>query len=117
MRIHDSELSYNKATDGGIIYAMANKVSALDDTKFIDLKDENGNTEASLVLKKSLLSNNFAQQNPILIIRSSMRIKDCEIADNYALTVTHGLTMIASEVFVESTKIWNTEPFLKWIKA
>lgn len=44
-----------------------------------------------------------------------MRIKDCQIVDNYAQTVTHGMTMIASEVFVEGTQIWNTEPFYKFI--
>ena len=44
-----------------------------------------------------------------------MRIKDCEIVDNYAQTVTHGMTMIASEVFVEGTKILNTEPFYEFI--
>ncbi len=44
-----------------------------------------------------------------------MRIKDCEIVDNFAQTVTHGVTMIASEVFVEGTQIQNTEPFYKYI--
>lgn len=43
MRINESLLTKNKAIDGGIIYAMANKVSALDASKFIELIDENGN--------------------------------------------------------------------------
>jgi hypothetical protein len=38
--------------------------------------------------------------------------------DNFANQVTHGLTMIASEVFVESSQIYNTEAFLDelWAK-
>ena len=38
-----------------------------------------------------------------------MRIINTDMIDNYAHTVTHGLTMVSSEVFLEATRIKNTD--------
>ena len=46
------------------------------------------------------IKDNFSQANLIHILLSSMEIRRCEITDNYALTVTHGVTLISSRLYV-----------------
>ena len=42
-----------------------------------------------------------------------MKVYDCDMIDNYAHEVTHGFTMVASEVWVEKTRISNTPEMRK----
>ena len=46
-----------------------------------------------------------------------MKITDCEMIDNYARYVTHGITLIQSDMFVESTLIKFTPGGLEKIIA
>ena len=38
-----------------------------------------------------------------------MDIKECRMADNYAQYVTHGITLISSQMWVSTTKILFTD--------
>ena len=38
-----------------------------------------------------------------------MIISECEIVDNWAAAVTHGITLISSELYVDATQISFTE--------
>ena len=38
-----------------------------------------------------------------------MRLLNCDMVDNYAHKVTHGFTMVESDVFMEKTRIRNSD--------
>ena len=44
-----------------------------------------------------------------------MKLSECQIFDNYSLYVTHGITLISSTLFVESTTISFSPTFLDQI--
>ena len=65
-----------------------------------------------MLIAQSQMENNWAMQDTIHILRSSMKIFDSDMLDNYAHTVTHGFTMVESDVFLEKTRISNSERML-----
>ena len=46
-----------------------------------------------------------------------MKISNCNILDNYSRYVTHGVTLITSEITVEATKISFSDEMNKKIKG
>ena len=55
------------------------------------------------------IKGNFSRQNLIHILLSSMMIQKSTLSDNYAMFVTHGITLISSQLWVETTKIMFTD--------
>lgn len=55
------------------------------------------------------IKGNFSRQNLIHILLSSMIIEKSTMSDNYAIFVTHGITLISSELWVQTTKIMFTD--------
>lgn len=55
-----------------------------------------------------MISENWATQDTIHILRSSLIVNNCDMVDNYAHEVTHGFTMVESEVYLYATRISNT---------
>jgi len=114
MAVRESQLLNNQAGAGSLVYSMANKISSGvgRDSVFIKLKTEDGGIQPSLRISKSLIKDNWATQDTIHILRSSMKIYDCDMIDNYAHEVSHGFTMVATEVLIETTRISNSEKML-----
>ena len=46
-----------------------------------------------------------------------MRLIDTDLINNYAHEVTHGLTMVSSDVYLESTRIRNTDEMVKKLRS
>ena len=90
---------------------MANKVPPVGiETVVMKLKKEesDGSIEPSLNIIDSQIEGNWAKQDTIHILRSSMKLYNSDMIDNYAHEVSHGFTMVESEVFLEKTRIRNT---------
>ena len=65
------------------------------------MRDDNGNLLQSLRFNSTYIYRNWARQNVIHILLSSMEIINCEILNNYAKFVTSGITIISSNLIVE----------------
>ena len=98
--ITTSLLEDNTADDGGIVYSMSNQVSATSTSQFIPLRDDNGELLPSLRFNMTDIKGNFSKQNLIHILLSSMIIEKSTLSDNYAIFVTHGITLISSQLWV-----------------
>ena len=77
------------ADDGGVVYAMSNQVTSSSTASFISLwtqTEDEGESRLlpSLRLYSSEIKDNWSRQNLIHILLSSMDIKECRMADNYA---------------------------------
>jgi len=105
------------ADDGGVIYGMANKFSdsQIVSLNYIELTDSTGEREANLGLISTFVKDNWAQQNLIHILLSTMVIDGCKMDDNYAQYVTHGITLISSKLEVKATEIRFTNAGLEMI--
>ena len=97
---------------------MANKIKpgAASETVFIKLISLYGRLAPSIILADSVVKNNWATQDTIHILRSSMFVRNCTMEDNYAHEVTHGFTMVESEVYLQSTRISNSEEMLEKLR-
>ena len=51
-------------------------------------------------------------QDTVHILRSSIKFYDSDMVDNYASTVSHGFTMVESDVFLEKTRISNSKSMI-----
>jgi len=89
---------------------MANKMNPEDPkkTEFIKLQKTKDGLEPSLTFSDSEIRDNWATQDTIHILRSSLIVLNCDMLDNYSHEVTHGFTMVASEVYLETTRISNS---------
>ena len=110
LQIRASELRDNRAGEGSLVYSMANKIipGVGRKTEFIKLQTAEDGNQPSLVFIDSRMMKNWAKQDTIHILRSSFLARNCTFQDNYAHEVTHGFTMVASEVYLDSTDIRNT---------
>ena len=97
----------NMADDGGIVYSMSNEQPANFDTqsKFLAIKDEDGNPLRALRFAASVIKDNWSNRNLMHILYSTMQINNCKILDNYSFFVTHGITLTSSKLYMEMTYI------------
>ena len=105
MQIDSSEIFKNMAQDSSVVYAMSNQLKQgfQINTVLIPLYSETGTPLEALRFTRSNIHDNFATANTIQLLLSSMQISDCEMYDNYAHYVTHGVTLIQSQLLVKST--------------
>ena len=81
------------------------------------MRDKDGNLLHSLRFKSCDIYKNWSRQNLMQILLSSMKITNCDVRNNYAKFVTSGITMINSNLVVESTLIQLTADFVAMMEA
>ena len=61
--------------------------------------------DKSIQFEDCVFNENYANTNTIHMLLSSLVINECDFINNYALAVTHGITLISSNIVVSRTKI------------
>ena len=72
---------------------------------YIPILNEDKEELQSLRFIDTKIEKNFSIQNLVQIISSSMSISSCELTDNYCNYVTHGITLISAQLYVDQTLI------------
>ena len=61
--------------------------------------------EGSIRFEDSLFSENYGKTNTFHMLLSSLEIDNCDFTNNYAQYVTHGITLITSNLKISNSKI------------
>ena len=77
----------NLALDASVMYGLANIA------------------ENSLQFENCTFSENYGKSNAIHMLLSSLYINNCDFTNNYAQYVTHGITLISSNLVISNTQI------------
>lgn len=93
----------NMAKDGAIVYSMSNKNTVDSGDYTLIPRKDGADLLPSVRFKESEITGNWAIQNLMQILLSDMSFENCQIYDNYAHQVTHGITLISSELIVKSS--------------